>query len=359
MRINSYFPILKFSSAAFVEHIPKAYFSTKNGSIFYHHSLAMQKDSDERKFTPVSENDNSNSQAALMDFFESIGNPSPFVMAPMVNPTLLGANQYWPGRPAWRAIIVEGKEVDDDKGGGIVYASDGLTQPWDDEVWNDVVDQRRKEKIKSTPNVGLGFEVIMGSIDLPDSIVREIVMAVSNNMSEKPFQMLPFFESMREDELFIMKEFEWLSRAEGNDDKSNIILGTMSTEVFCDDFPEEYKSETGTVGILIDGGVSVGLPLTFPLLPATITTSGKEGGEAVEAHVRELIVLHPEELGHIIACGLPARMEIARRIRALKTKWCSSASRPSVVPVPPPLPGMYRSKKEICAAVEAWPPSLN
>jgi len=280
-RVNLYFLIVKLSSAAFMEHLPKAYLSTRNGSIPPRRPLAMQKNSDERKFTAVSENDNSNSQqqAARMDFFESIGVPCPLVMAPIVDPRQWGANQLWPGRPAWRLLTVEGKEGDDDK--GIAYASDGLTDPWDNEVWKKVVDQRRMDgdQVESTPpNIGLGFEVIMGSMDLPDSIVLSMVMAVSNMMSEDPFRKLPFFESMREDELTIMKEFEWLSGAEGEDDnKSNIVLGTMSMEIFCNDFPEKYKSDTGTVGILIDGGVSVGLPLTFPLLPTT--NGGRKSGE--------------------------------------------------------------------------------
>ena len=85
----------------------------------------------------------------------------------------------------------------------------------------------------------------------------------------------------------------------------------------------------------------------------------RRGGKAVDAHVRELIALHPEELGHIRAAGPIARMEIARRIRALQTKWCSSASRPPVVPIPPPPPGTYKMIEECCLAVEAWPPSLN
>jgi len=346
---------MKLSSAAFIEHLPKTFLSTRNGPILHRRSVtSMQRYNHRRKITSESKNNNS----ARMDFFKSIGNPYPLVMAPMVNPTLLGANQHWPGRPAWRAIAVEGEE-DDGKGGGIAYASDGLTNQWDDEVWNEVVDQRRMDQVESTPNVGLGFEVIMGSLDLPHSIVMSIVVDVSNNLSENPLQMLPFFESMREDELTIMRELEGLSAAEGKDDKSNIVLGTLSMEVFVDEFPEEYKSDTGTVGILIDGGVSEGLPLTFPLLPATTKTNDKEGEEAVDAHLRELIVLHPDELGHIIACGLPARMEIAHRIRALHTQWCSSASRPSVVPLPPPLPGTYGSIEEAVAAVEAWPPSLN
>jgi len=160
-----------------------------------------------------------------------------------------------------------------------VHASDDLTDPRDNEVWNDFEIQWRLDQVESMPNVGLGFEVIMRSIDLPDSIVYSIVAEVSYNMFDNPFQMLQIFERMREDELALMKEFEWLSGAEGNNDNSNIVLSTWSREIICDAFPEEYKSDTGTVGILLDGGISLGLPLTFPLLPTTTTTNDKEGGK--------------------------------------------------------------------------------
>jgi len=308
------------------------------------------------KITSTSKTDNSNSQVARMNFFDSIGKSSPFIMPPMDG---IRCDQHsWPARPAWRAITVKGMEGDDTKGGCIVHASDGLTDPWDDEVWNDIEIQCRVDQVESKPNVGLGFELIMGSIDLPDSIVYSIVKEVSYCMFETPYQQLQIWERLREDELALMKEFEWLSGPEGNNDKSNIVLSTSSIEIICDAFPEEYKSDTGTVGILLDGGVSVGLPLTFPLLQATTTNNDKEGQKAVDAHVRELIVLHPEELGHIRSAGPIARTEIARRIRALQTKWCSSASRPSVVPVPPPPPGRYTTIEECVSAVEAWPPNI-
>jgi len=66
-----------------------------------------------KKITSTSKSNNSNSEAARIDFFDSIGKSSPFIMAPMVG---LRCDQHrWPGRPALRAITVEGKEGDNSK----------------------------------------------------------------------------------------------------------------------------------------------------------------------------------------------------------------------------------------------------
>lgn len=258
-------------------------------------------------------------------FFESIGSPFPLVMAPFVNPTNIGIPEFWPTRPAWRAIVLD--PVGGETKGGIAYASDGLTDPWRDEEI-----RAASEK----PELGLGFEVIMGSFDLSSDVVLSAVVQVSNILSRSPLEYLPFFISLREDEKQ-MKTDDL-----DNDDDGSVLLGTMSLEIEGDDFPEELcHPETGRVGILIDGAITTGLPRTFAL------------PNEEEAHVLELVVLHPQELQHIIVCGLPARMEISRRLSALKLKWCSSSSRQSVVPVPPPNEPLDDAKK--VEFVRGWP----
>lgn len=100
------------------------------------------------------------------------------------------------------------------------------------------------------------------------------------------------------------------------------------------------------MAVLIDGGMVL----------ATTTINDKEEGKAMEAHVHELIVLHPEELGHIKACSILVRMEMAPQICACQTKRCPSVSQSLVVPVPPTLPSTCGSNEEVIVAVKIWPP---
>jgi len=272
---------------------------------------------------------------ARNNFFKIIGTPSPLVMAPMVNPICVGIPQFWPARPAWRQIVLD--PIGGETTFGTAYASDGLTNPWEDE---------EIRKASDKPELGLGFEVIMGSFDLPSGTVLSAVMQVSNILTRHPLESLPFFMSLRDDEKLLLQLYPELRKGEealNNDNDGIILLGTMSLEIEGDEFPEELRHpDTGRVGILINGGITTGLPLTFAL------------PRGQEAHVLELVVLHPQELEHIITCHLPARMEISRRLRALESKWCSSSSRQSVVPVPPPNQPS-NSDKEAIEIVKGWP----
>lgn len=122
--------------------------------ILWNHSLAIQKNNNKRNLSSASDNGNSKSQAACIALFKSIGDPCPFAMAIFVNPSLLGANQHWPGWTACREITVQGKKGNNSQGRDIVYASDSLTNPWNNKVWNEVVDQSRRMvgQVKSLPN---------------------------------------------------------------------------------------------------------------------------------------------------------------------------------------------------------------
>jgi len=64
--------------------------------------------------------------------YETIGNVTPFVMAPIVNPNLIGEEMWWPQKPAWRDITIK-----DDV---YAYASDGLSDPFDDDVWRSIIE---------------------------------------------------------------------------------------------------------------------------------------------------------------------------------------------------------------------------
>lgn len=290
---------------------------------------------------------------ASNNFFQSIGTPVPFVMAPLVNPASFGIT--WPGQPRWIGITLDpvgGLGAD-----GFAYASDCLSYPWDDEeimtVSKGASGEETREMIEGEEGkdyVGLGFELIVGSFELRPSALLSTVNQVSTFLVSNSVS-LEFLISLREDEKKLLElhpEMGISGSEEGKEfpndiDDGLIILGSMSTEVNGDEFPKEMcNPDTGNVGILIHDGITAGLPRAFSL------PTGKE------TRVLELVVLHPQELQHIVTCGLPARMEISRRLRALGTKWCSSSSRQSVVSVLPPNE-QCRTITQAIDFVKEWP----
>mmetsp|Transcript_18776 Transcript_18776/g.21598 ORF Transcript_18776/g.21598 Transcript_18776/m.21598 type:complete len:313 (+) Transcript_18776:51-989(+) len=262
------------------------------------------------------------------NFFDRLGYRVPLVMAPLVNPVNTGKPFYWPSRPAWQEISLDGRKGSK----GIAFSSHGLSDQWDDNSPIDWEDDSRPD-----PNVGLGFEVVFGSMDLPREAILSAIMEATNTFSSNPFFYLPEFKECGKMERQIAQDFPdlgWL------DEPGLGEIGTFSIEVRGEAFPDALVNKNGCVGMLIANGVTKGLPTSINL-------------PAGKVHILEMVALHPDELGHIIACGIPARVEIFRRLRALSSKWCSSATRPSVVPIPPP--PKTNSANDIIKKVSSWP----
>lgn len=267
-------------------------------------------------------------------FFDTLGHRIPFVMAPLVNPVNTGEPFYWPSRPAWQEISLDGSKKGSN---GIAFASHGLSDQWTDDSPIDWEDDSRPD-----PNVGLGFEVIFGSMDLPREAILSAIMETTNTFSSNPFFYLPEFKECGIIEKQIAQAFPdlgWL-----NDEPGLGEIGTFSIEVRGEAFPDALVNKNGCVGILVANGITKDIPTSIDL-------------PAGKVHILEMVALHPDELGHIIACGIPGRVEIFRRLRALPSKWCSSATRPSVVPVPPPPNDFMRtnSESDVIKTVSSWP----
>lgn len=267
--------------------------------------------------------------SARHDFFDSLGKRSPFVLAPLVSPLNTGEPYYWPRRPAWSEIMLDDESC-------TVFASDGLSDQWDE---NSPIDW--KDDSRPDPNFGLGFELVFGSMDLSWEVILSAIMQTSNMFSSNPFFWLPEFKACGEIEKKIARDFPelgWLEQSGLSE------IGTSSTVVKGKVFPDTLVGEDGYVGVLIANGITNGLPQSFQ-------------APAGKIYVLEMVLLHPDELAYIIAYGIPARVEILHRLRALPARWCSSAKRPSVVPTPPEgFDDPQLSEYDIINAIASWPP---
>jgi hypothetical protein len=234
---------------------------------------------------------------------------------------------------------------DSDK--GMLVVTDGLTDPWDENSPIDFSDYGFP-----SPNIGLGFELVFGSMDnqgLSSEAMRSAVMQVSETFATEPFGRLEFFQELADDERKLIDSHpEFGVKPAGIKDDSDTQMppiGSMSMDVDGSPFPEHLQSKiTGRVGILISSVMASGVP-SYLSLP--------EG----KVYLFELTLLHPEELDHIQTCYLPARVEIFKRLRSMSQKWRSSSERPSVVPVPPPEENCD-SLEEAIQMVKLWPTML-
>merc|ERR1719422_1795531 len=214
--------------------------------------------------------------------YEIFGTPDEEAVAPIdlgfSLQCILGGASPWPGQRAWRWIRGEGC---------LVYASDGLSDPWDPKVAGE-----------SAPLTGFGLEVFMGSAEVAswEEALRFAVGHVSDCVAAHKGTF--FHDTLEED-------------------------GCISFELG-GPFPEELLNSDGKMGALLGHFGSFGAP-EFIELP---------GGSVRFA---EIVALTPRETD-LARSSTAARDEIYRRLKVLSASaggqcWLSSAKRPAVVAV--------------------------
>jgi hypothetical protein len=225
--------------------------------------------------TPERATDDAAQEAAAMRaaeareaHYRTLGEVNEYVLAPLINPMLMGGPD-WPGaRPAWRVIR---------RAGGLAIASDGLSTP-----------------VAGAP-AGFGLEVI-GECDEQVS-----------------------FDDAASSWLFgIVYEVSQTCAGHGGIRPLLEELGLLSIEVDGEALPEDWRNEEGKAGALIGLG--------GPSLPATVPTP--EGGDA---RLLTVTLLRPSELAFILEEPDTGRAEVARRLREAGVHHLSTLKRAAVV----------------------------
>ena len=206
--------------------------------------------------------------AARDAYARSLGDVSPDVLAPLINPGFM-SGPLWPDtRQAWKAIR---------NGSATIILSDGLSDPFCD---------------APEPNSGFGLEVLAETSDslpeqLPASWLFDLVYQVS--------QQCAFHGGVR----------ELIDR-----------LGVVSLELPLSGPLQVMATANDTAGVLLG------------TMPPNCSWGFDIPGGSVRIVTAKL--LWPQEL-EFAATGKAAREELARRFAADGTLHCSSMHRPSVV----------------------------
>lgn len=202
--------------------------------------------------------------------YRSIGEMSGDVLTPLLNPAFMGGPR-WPSlRQGWRTIH---------RGGNTLIASDGLSDPFDDE---------------EAPTAGFGLEVLLET-DEP---------VPSNIAGTWPFQVVSTVSQL----------------AAGHGSLRPLIerYGAISTELSLGgpDF-EPLHNADGRVGVLIN--------VPGKNLPSSFSTP------AGDVKLFTIVLLMPQELAYIVKHGEAGRTEVVNRLAASAAGHVSRLSRPSVV----------------------------
>jgi hypothetical protein len=257
-------------------------------------------------------------------FFNTVGNANPLLVAPMINPVFTGGPN-WPTRPSW-------KWIDLDDSGGVVWATNGLADPWSN-----------PEMFGNTPpdfnlDTGLGIEVLLGCSkgDLDKDVLRQAITSVTYGLARNPF-LLNMLQACNRQNKELLGGF--------NFEMEGCLCPPMSTTGNAA-LPAEMLVENAQFGVLIVQGLSCGP--TFETPHGTI-------------QVLEIVLLYPHELEWILVCGDPARVEMLRRLKTRKESWPSSPSRKPLVAknaeIPTDLPEdpVERIQVSIRVIQETWP----
>ncbi|MFO1063910.1 MAG: hypothetical protein U0892_08615 [Pirellulales bacterium] len=213
--------------------------------------------------------DNSATYAARDAFASSLGTVSPDVLAPLINPSLMGG-PAWPDlRQAWRVIR---------RTSGIAIMSDGLADPFDD---------------TDEPNCGFELEAIAETNDtlptqLEASWLFDLVYGISQQCAHHG------------------------GVAEIVDD-----LGVVSLELPVGESLKALATENERVGVLL--GVEADNIPRYIELP---------GGTAL---IMTATLILPSELEFIIANGQEGRTHLARRLAEAGIHHRSSLTRASLI----------------------------
>jgi len=235
--------------------------------------------------------------------YEIFGTPDEEAFAPIdlgfMLQCVLGGAGHWPGQRAWRWIRGEGC---------LVYASDGLSDPWDPEVVG-----------QSASLTGFGLEVFMGSAEVAawEEGLRYAVGHVSDVVAAHGGTLV--HDTIEE-------------------------RGCLSLEI-SGPFPEQLLNSDGRMGALLGHFGSFGAP-AFLDLP---------GGSV---RFVEMVALTPRETD-LARSSVEACREIFRRLKVLSASaggqcWLSSAKRPSVIDVA--VDAAAQLGELTSEMVAAWPP---
>jgi hypothetical protein len=202
-------------------------------------------------------------------FVQSLGKVDPYVLAPLINPALLGG-PMWPDlRQAWRVVR---------RGDHIILVSDGLSDPFSDEA---------------DANSGFGVEVLAESADpLPEQLQRSWLFDLVYQVSQQ-------------------------CAAHGGVGDLITELGLISLELPMSEVLRPVATINNTAGVLL-GVPAPGMPSQFAL----------PGGSA---RVVTAKLLWPSELQYAASNGKAAREDLAKRFAADGTHHLSSMLRKRVI----------------------------
>ena len=198
----------------------------------------------------------------------NLGTPDPDLLAPLLNPGLTGG-PLWPGlRESWRRV---------QRGPCTLVVSDGLSDPYDDD---------------DTPNVGLGVEVLVATLDpVPDPVQASWLFTLAYDISQQAADSGAFRELRDE-------------------------LGLFSMELYADEAFGPAVTEGGRVGVLF-GLEAPGLALDWQL-----------PGGLVRVVTAKL--LFPSELQLVVTDGAAGRERLQRLFIDQGTHHLSSLVRAPV-----------------------------
>lgn len=255
--------------------------------------IAIMEEEREKKGEAIEE--------ARFEFYNTLGNASPLVIAPMINPMFLGGPN-WPTRPSWKSIQLPQN--------GIVWATNGLADPWSNpEMFADV------EGIEDfNLDTGIGLELVCGSKDIGSDAIRDAVVSVSHVLAGNPF-ILNMLQRLKEQCETLLGDFY--------SKHGSYLSAPFSTTTKAPPFPELQLENGKEAGVLIDQGLSAD--------PSFDTPHGT-------VQVLEIVILFPHELEWILKLGDPARVEISRRLHARQEPWPSSPKRRPCVDPTCPIP---------------------
>lgn len=202
-------------------------------------------------------------------FLRRIGSVDDLLLAPLINPALMGG-AAWPSfRQSWRVVR---------NGSRTSVVSDGLSDPFEDE------DQ---------PNVGLGIEVLGETADpLPDQLRESWLFAVVYAVSQQAAAHGGFRDLIDE-------------------------LGVLSMEIKAPNGLQAWANGDGNIGLLLGLG-SPSLPLEWEL-PAGLVK------------LVSIKVLRPEELKYVVEHDEAGRDRLRQLFAARGEYHVSSLTRPAVV----------------------------
>jgi len=213
---------------------------------------------------------------ARQAFWSKWGAVHPDVIAPIINPTFSGGPRWPSFRQSWRVVR---------RGPLTLVASDGLSDHFEDE--------------KPPSSTGFGLEFFALTADRLDAQIQrtwlfELVFQCSQ-LAASNRRIRPMLEQ----------------------------LGTISTQVYGVDAPDEWKTDDGSVGLLLNlhdtRPDAIGSTMSLPL------------GKALAVNVKMLTRL---ELQFIAANGERGRADVAQKLVSLGDIHGSSVSRRSVVSPP-------------------------